>query len=67
MSSSLCSLQYFSAPLRIAVASVVSSVAVPGTQLFAYIVLAIVAGTISAYFPARRAARMNVLDAIAHE
>jgi putative ABC transport system permease protein len=47
--------------------AVVSSIAVPGTQLVAYVVLAIVAGTISAYFPARRAAKMNVLEAIAHE
>ncbi len=47
--------------------AVVTSVAIPGTQLFAYVVLAIVAGTISAYFPARRAAKMNVLAAIAHE
>ncbi len=47
--------------------AVVSSVAVPGGQLVGYVVLAIVAGTVSAYFPARRAAEMNVLAAIAHE
>ena len=47
--------------------AVVSSIAIPATQLFVYVVLAIVAGTISAYFPARRAAKMNVLAAIAHE
>jgi putative ABC transport system permease protein len=45
----------------------VTAIAVPVFQLFLYIVLAILAGTISAYFPARRAAKMNVLQAIAHE
>jgi putative ABC transport system permease protein len=48
-------------------ATFVSSIAIPIPQLVEYVVLAIIAGTISAYFPARRAAKMNVLDAISHE
>ncbi|HEY3833900.1 MAG TPA: FtsX-like permease family protein [Acidimicrobiia bacterium] len=47
--------------------AVVSAVSIPGGQLLGYVVLAIVAGTIAAYFPARRAAKMNVLAAIATE
>jgi putative ABC transport system permease protein len=47
--------------------AVVSAVSIPGGQLLGYVVLAIIAGTIAAYFPARRAAKMNVLAAIATE
>ncbi len=45
---------------------VVSTISLPGGQLAGYILLSIIAGTLAAYFPARRAAKMNVLDAIAH-
>jgi putative ABC transport system permease protein len=47
-------------------ASVVSTVAVPTLQLLGYILFALVAGIWAARKPAKRAARMNVLEAIAH-
>ena len=46
--------------------SIVSEVAIPGRQLGIYLVVAALAGLIAAYLPARRASRLNVLDAIAH-
>jgi putative ABC transport system permease protein len=45
--------------------SLVSEVALPGGQLAIYLVVAALAGLIAAYLPARRAARLNVLEAIA--
>ena len=35
--------------------------------LVIYVIIATLAGLLAASFPARRAARLNVLDAIAHE
>ncbi len=40
---------------------------VPGGQLVIYVVLAAIAGVIAAVFPARRAARLDVLAAISYE
>lgn len=42
----------------------ISRLALPTGQLVAYVVVAGVAGVIAAIPPARRAARLNVLDAI---
>jgi putative ABC transport system permease protein len=46
--------------------SFISTTAVPWGQLVIYVVIGAVIGVIAAYFPARRAARLNVLDAISH-
>ncbi|HSJ70350.1 MAG TPA: FtsX-like permease family protein, partial [Acidimicrobiia bacterium] len=40
---------------------------IPFGQLIVYIVIAAVAGVIAAIYPARKAARMNILEAIAYE
>jgi putative ABC transport system permease protein len=48
-------------------AAFIKAVQVPVGQLVLYVVAAIVAGLIAARGPARKAARLNVLDAIAHE
>jgi putative ABC transport system permease protein len=40
---------------------------VPGGQLAAYVVMSAILGVAAAIFPARRAARLDVLAAIAHE
>lgn len=45
----------------------ISTLVVPGGQLALYVVLAAVAGVIAAVFPARRAARLDVLAAIGYE
>jgi putative ABC transport system permease protein len=47
--------------------SIISQLAIPVTTLVIYVVVATVAGLLAASFPARRAARLKVLDAIAHE
>jgi putative ABC transport system permease protein len=47
--------------------SIISQLAIPVTTLVIYVVIATVAGLVAASFPARRAARLKVLDAIAHE
>ena len=47
--------------------SIIDRIDIPVTQLLIYLVIAGVAGLLSAWFPARRAAKLNVLDAIAHE
>ena len=47
--------------------SFISAFAVPWFTLIVYMVVAAVAGLIAAYFPARRASRLNILDAIAYE
>ena len=47
--------------------SFISSFAVPWLTLIIYMVVAAVAGLVAAYFPARRASRLNILDAIAYE
>ena len=45
--------------------SLISTLAVPWTTLVVYVVIAALAGLIAASLPARRAARLNILDAIA--
>ncbi len=40
---------------------------VPGLQIVTAVVIAMLAGIVAAIYPARRAARLNVLDAIAYE
>ncbi|HEX2234738.1 MAG TPA: FtsX-like permease family protein [Actinomycetota bacterium] len=45
----------------------ITRLVVPGGQLLAYLVLAALAGVIAALPPARRAARLNVLEAVATE
>ncbi|MDQ3896731.1 MAG: FtsX-like permease family protein [Actinomycetota bacterium] len=45
----------------------IKDVVVPGGQLLFYVVLAAVAGVFAAVFPARRAARLDVLAAISYE
>ena len=47
--------------------SIISELAIPVPTLVIYVVIATIAGLIAASFPARRAARLKVLDAIAHE
>ena len=47
--------------------NVVSTTAVPIPTLIQLLVGSIIAGLVAALFPARRAARLNVLDAIAYE
>jgi putative ABC transport system permease protein len=42
-------------------------ISVPGGQLALYLGLALVIGVLAAVFPARRAARLDVLQAIATE
>ncbi|MEW6060214.1 MAG: FtsX-like permease family protein [Actinomycetota bacterium] len=44
-----------------------SAFAIPGTRLAVYVLLAGLAGVVAAIFPARRAARLDVLEAIAYE
>jgi putative ABC transport system permease protein len=44
-----------------------SKLAVPASQLIAYVVAAFFIGVLAAVLPARRAARLNILDAIASE
>ncbi|MEL6892167.1 MAG: FtsX-like permease family protein, partial [Actinomycetota bacterium] len=45
--------------------SIISRVDIPWTSLGIYALVATIAGLLAASFPARRAARLNVLDAIA--
>jgi putative ABC transport system permease protein len=45
----------------------IGKVVVPGGQLLTYVVLAALAGVVAAVFPARRAARLDVLAAISYE
>jgi putative ABC transport system permease protein len=45
----------------------VTELAVPGGQLVFYLVFAGLAGVLTAILPARRASRLDVLDAIAYE
>ena len=47
--------------------SFVTDIAVPAGSLVLYVALSAVLGLVAAAFPARRAGRMNILDAIAHE
>jgi putative ABC transport system permease protein len=45
----------------------IREVRIPGVQLAVYFVLAGVAGVLAALLPARRAARIDILDAIVTE
>ena len=45
----------------------ISRVGIPWVNLVVYLLVGAVLGVIAAFFPAARAARLNVLDAIAHE
>jgi putative ABC transport system permease protein len=45
----------------------ITHVVVPGGQLVLYVVLAAIAGVVAAVFPARRAARLDVLAAISSQ
>jgi putative ABC transport system permease protein len=45
----------------------VSVLSAPVRQLGAYVLVAALLGVVAAAFPARRAARLDVLDAIAYE
>ncbi|MDE0217020.1 MAG: ABC transporter permease, partial [bacterium] len=47
--------------------SVISTVSVPWLTLVVYLVVSAVAGMLAAFFPARRANRLNVLEAISHQ
>ena len=44
-----------------------SELAIPGTQLVVYLVIAGIMGVLAAVIPARRAAKLNVLQAISYE
>ena len=45
----------------------IDTVAIPWGGLVQYVIIAAIAGILAAILPARRAARLNVLDAISHE
>ena len=47
--------------------SFIKIVTIPWGQLVVYLIIAALAGVLAAILPARRAARLNVLDAISHE
>lgn len=47
--------------------SVVKTISIPWSMIVIYVIAAGLAGLIAAFFPARRAGRLNVLDAIAHQ
>ncbi len=47
--------------------SFISKVGIPWVNLVVYLIVGAVLGVIAAFFPATRAARLNVLDAIAYE
>ena len=47
--------------------SFINTVSIPYGSLIVYLVIAGLAGIVAAILPARRAARLNVLDAISHE
>ena len=48
-------------------ASIISRLSIPALTLVVYVVVATIAGLLAASFPARRAARLDVLSAIAQE
>jgi putative ABC transport system permease protein len=45
----------------------ISQLSIPGLQIAALVLFAIVAGMLAGFFPARRAANLNILEAIAYE
>jgi len=46
--------------------SIIRTITIPYMQIFVYVVVAGFAGLLAAFFPARRAGKLNVLDAISH-
>ena len=46
--------------------SFIKTITIPWVQIVVYVVIAGVAGLLAAFFPARRAGKLNVLDAISH-
>jgi putative ABC transport system permease protein len=46
--------------------SVIQTIKIPWVQIIVFVAIAAVAGLMAAYFPARRAGKLNVLDAISH-
>jgi putative ABC transport system permease protein len=40
---------------------------IPGGQIVFYVLLAAILGVVFAVFPARRAARLNILEAVSYE
>ena len=44
-----------------------TTIAMPGTQLVGFVVVGVIAGLVAAWWPAFRASRLNVLEAIAYE
>ena len=47
--------------------SMINQLSIPAVTLVIYVIVATLAGFVAALLPARRAARLNVLEAIAHE
>ena len=47
--------------------SIINQLSIPTVTLVIYVIIATLAGLLAASLPARRAARLNVLEAIAHE
>ncbi|MGH3026019.1 MAG: ABC transporter permease, partial [Gaiellaceae bacterium] len=60
-------------PLGVGIALLVSQAigffafAIPWTTLVVFVIAAVIVGIIAAIFPARRAARLNVLEALQYE
>ena len=46
--------------------TIVDRLAIPVGQIVVIVIVAALAGLLAAFFPARRAARLNVLDAVSH-
>jgi putative ABC transport system permease protein len=47
--------------------SIINTISVPWTMIVIYVIVAGLAGLLAAFFPARRAGKLNVLDAISHD
>jgi putative ABC transport system permease protein len=45
----------------------INQLSIPAVQIFGLVIFAVIAGLIAAILPARRAANLNVLDAISYE
>lgn len=46
--------------------SIINTISIPWTMIVIYVIVAGLAGLLAAFFPARRAGKLNVLDAISH-
>lgn len=46
--------------------SIIKTITIPWGQIITYVIIAGFAGLLAAFFPARRAGKLNVLDAISH-